>query len=99
MVDAIMPKLSIFKKLILRNYWPSLQRIQKVTCPILFVSGEIDELVPPAQMQALKSNAVQARFIDWFFVSGGDHNFTWMRAGETYVIRMNQFIKRCLSED
>lgn len=41
MIDAIMP---VFKyvKFLQRNFWPSIDKISKVTCPILFVKSMND---------------------------------------------------------
>ncbi len=53
MVDNIFPYLRIFKKWMLRNYWPSKERIANINLPILFLMSELDELVPFQHMQIL----------------------------------------------
>ena len=39
--------------LVHRNKWNSLERIQKVECPVLFISATKDGLVPPSHMRSL----------------------------------------------
>lgn len=52
MIDALMPVLRYFKFL-QRNHWPSIDRIGKIKCPILFIKSLKDEIVPPVQMHRL----------------------------------------------
>lgn len=96
MVDTVMPLVAYLKKPILRNFWPSESRIRSVKTPILFISGDNDELVPPAHMQRLKEAAVNCSRKEEYIVAGGTHNMTWRLAGTMYVIRMSQFIKSVL---
>ncbi len=53
MVDNIFPFLKYFKKLILRIYWPSDQRIKEIKIPILIITGTEDEIVPTNNAQKL----------------------------------------------
>ena len=96
LVDEIMPAVAFLKSFVLRNYWPSISRIPHVTAPILFIAGKKDELVPHYHMIALMGAATGARFKDWFEVENGEHNTTWMVAGDSYQLRVRQFIDRCL---
>jgi len=41
-----MPLVAIFKSLIQRIYYPTVDRIGKVECPLLIVRGMKDEIVP-----------------------------------------------------
>lgn len=56
MVDCLFPVLVPFKFL-QRNFWPSIDRIKKITCPILFIKSMQDELVPPIHMHRLMEAA------------------------------------------
>jgi len=47
MVDSLFGKLAYLKFLILANYWPSIEKIEKVKCPIFFILSLNDEIVPP----------------------------------------------------
>jgi pimeloyl-ACP methyl ester carboxylesterase len=93
MVNAVMPKIAFLKFLVLRIDWPSLTRIKAITCPIMFISGDKDELVPTKLMQQLYDNATAASDRVLFSVEGGDHNNTWKQAGTSYAIRISSFIK------
>ena len=37
LVDSIMPYVTYIKKFILKNFWPSIDRIHKIKIPILFL--------------------------------------------------------------
>lgn len=52
MVDQLFPILTYFKFL-QRNHWQSIDIIDKIKVPILFVKSMRDELVPPEQMHKL----------------------------------------------
>lgn len=56
-----MPLLSKFKGLVLRNYWPTLERIKHVDCPILFIAGAKDEIVPHSHMLRLFDSTPESR--------------------------------------
>ena len=62
---------------ILDNNWPNEERIKDLKLPILFVSGEEDELIPPEQMDRLFKAAVNAKFKKMYKVKDGEHNDTW----------------------
>lgn len=46
MVDTIFFFVKHFKSLILRNYWMSIDLVEHIENPLLFVTGDKDELVP-----------------------------------------------------
>ena len=46
MVDVIFWFAKYFKFLILRNYWTSIDLVNKIEYPIMFVTGDKDQLVP-----------------------------------------------------
>lgn len=96
-VDHVLPGSKYFKWFILRNYWPSEERIGLIDAPILFVSGGRDRLIPPSHMVELRDKAKLAKFVEWKLVENGDHNDTWEKAGNLYVIWIRQFIDRSLS--
>lgn len=97
LVDHLMPKIAWFKGLILRNHWTSIRRIQALTCPIMFVSGRNDELVPASQMDQLHAAASSAAFKVFHHVELGNHNMTWRQAGPAYLTWFKSFTDRCLS--
>ena len=57
MVDQIFKYLSKLKGLILRIEWDSHTLIQEISLPMLFFSGQADQLIPPIQMEKLFSGA------------------------------------------
>jgi fermentation-respiration switch protein FrsA (DUF1100 family) len=97
LVDHLMPKISWLKALVLRNHWRSIARIQAITCPIMFISGRLDELVPASHMDRLYNAATSATFKDFRSVAQGNHNMTWRQAGEHYTEWFREFIRRCSS--
>jgi fermentation-respiration switch protein FrsA (DUF1100 family) len=67
----------IFSPLLLMNYWPSEERIKNITLPILFISGEEDEMISPKQMDRLYKAAQGSSFTKMYKVKDGDHNNIW----------------------
>lgn len=61
-VNHIFPQLAFVKHLIVRMYWPTVDRIPKVRIPLLFVVGTNDEIVPPAHTGLLYQAAALAPF-------------------------------------
>lgn len=65
MVRALYPRYTPYPfiaKYFLWNRWPSMEKIAKVTCPILFLSSCKDEIVPPSHMQHLYDAASKSSF-------------------------------------
>jgi len=62
MADDIFPDFKLFKRLILRMFWPSDKRIVKVRTPILFIVGTHDEIVSSHHTKMLHDLAVNALF-------------------------------------
>eukprot|EP00823_Brevimastigomonas_motovehiculus_P002608 TRINITY_DN1572_c5_g1_i1.p1 TRINITY_DN1572_c5_g1~~TRINITY_DN1572_c5_g1_i1.p1 ORF type:complete len:444 (+),score=100.23 TRINITY_DN1572_c5_g1_i1:54-1334(+) len=92
MVDSVFPYLRYVKTLILRLRFPSKDWISSISTPMLFVSGQQDELVPPTQMQSLFDAAgTKDKTMATF---QGTHNDTWLRGGEAYWQAWNTFIRR-----
>ena len=56
MIDVVMSFLS-WAKLLLRNPWRSIDIVDKIQIPFLFISSSADELVPPVMMKALYEKA------------------------------------------
>lgn len=84
MVDKLLPWVSFMKQLILRIKWDTDVKIATLKQPIMFISGDSDELVPPSHMRKLHDLAKKCQFTDFYSVEGGRHNDTWDRAGEKY---------------
>lgn len=84
MVDKLMPAVSFLKSFILRIKWDSDHKIKDLKQPILFISGDRDELVPTEHMNKLFKLAENSQNKEFYSVSGGTHNDTWERAGKPY---------------
>ena len=46
MVDKLMPLVAIFRKFIQRIFYPTIDRVGKITAPLLIIRGLKDEVVP-----------------------------------------------------
>jgi abhydrolase domain-containing protein 13 len=84
MVDILMPVIARLKWLVLRIKWDSNVKIQDLKQPIMFISGDADQLVPPAHMGKLHELATDSSLKDFYSVSGGGHNDTFIVAGHAY---------------
>ena len=62
MVDQMFFFLKPFKKYVLRLHYKSIERIEQVTCPVLFLSGLKDEVVPWHHMRSLYEKCNNAEF-------------------------------------
>lgn len=94
MADTLFPFLKLIpriKKLMLKINWDSLSKVKKITnCPVLFVSGDKDTFVPTEMTRRLYS-ACGSKQKEIWVVPGGNHNDTWMVAGEAYIIKLKAF--------
>lgn len=77
MIDVVYPLLSPFKFLC-RNKWESFRNIQQIMCPILFLSGKSDQLIPPKHVETLYGIALASSRTLVTFPNGG-HETTWMQ--------------------
>ncbi|ESO10691.1 hypothetical protein HELRODRAFT_72182 [Helobdella robusta] len=75
---------------LIKNNFPSVEAIQHVKVPTLFICGLKDELVPPDMMRQLfeKSGSLLKRM---FLVPNGTHNECWRFPG--YYDQINSFFK------
>eukprot|EP01134_Creolimax_fragrantissima_P004455 CFRG4455T1 len=70
--------------------WESVQHITTVTCPILFLSGERDEMIPSFMMKQLHDSSTSAYRTKFVSIPRGLHNDTWTRQG--YYSSITHFI-------
>ena len=99
LVNTLFPLLSPLKPLILRLDWPAIQRIALVTCPILLLSGQLDEVVPAQHMQDLFDAAVRSRHKSILKVKTGLHNNTWSEGGAEYRAAVVRFLEAFVGVD
>ena len=93
MVDSLMPVVAPFKGLLLRIGWDSEEIAPKLKgLPLLYLSGDKDELVPPSHMDRL--HAITGGRM--YKVVGGTHNDTWVKGGKKYWRVVGEFIRGVL---
>ncbi|KAJ1431670.1 Alpha/Beta hydrolase protein [Ochromonadaceae sp. CCMP2298] len=92
MVDVVLPILSPIKSLVLFMKWHSYLKIQELSMPTLFISGDQDQLVPPSHMRRLFELARGEK--EFYSVAGGTHNDTFEIAGVEYYRRLRQFMRQ-----
>lgn len=61
MVDNLFPMVAFLKMIVLRNFWPTIDRIGSLKMPLLFVKAINDELVPSTMMNQLYASAVACK--------------------------------------
>lgn len=91
MIDIVIPTLKHFKFLS-RNKWNNMEKIQNfVDLPILFISGQADELIPPRQMKMLYEKCPSKKK-DMKLYPFGTHNETWNQP--SYYESLAHFVKK-----
>eukprot|EP00607_Mallomonas_marina_P008257 CAMPEP_0182417158 /NCGR_PEP_ID=MMETSP1167-20130531/1550_1 /TAXON_ID=2988 /ORGANISM="Mallomonas Sp, Strain CCMP3275" /LENGTH=463 /DNA_ID=CAMNT_0024590499 /DNA_START=161 /DNA_END=1552 /DNA_ORIENTATION=- len=98
MVDVLMPWVARLKHLVLRIGWHSDRVIASLSQPILFISGDSDQLVPPSHMTSLYHHATKTTLKDFYSVLGGTHNDTWEVGGMEYYKKISDFLKRVVEK-
>jgi len=96
MVDVLMPFVRPVKGLVLRIGWFSDKIVPKLNVPILYLSGGIDELVPPSHMRSLYENSVKSIKKVFHVIPNGTHNDTWVKGGVLYWQVFDKFVRDCL---
>lgn len=61
-----------------KNKFQSKKKISKVRCPVVFISGLSDQLVPPSMMLDLYTQCSSQRKL-LLQIPNGDHNATWTK--------------------
>ena len=72
----------------LRLDWNSEAKISKISKPVYVLSGSVDKLCPMVMGQELFNAAVNSKGKKICIVPGGDHNNTFMIAGEMYYSKL-----------
>ncbi len=92
MVDVVFPYISFLKKLVLRNHWPTKDRLGKIKVPILLIMSLLDELVPSSHMRKLKELAIESSRVDEIIIERGKHNDNWFVDRHKYFSGIKRFI-------
>lgn len=96
-VDSIFPLIA-FKSLkdrFLRLKWETEERIKEVEVPLLFLSGEKDEMIPPWHSKVLHQRAEKSPLRRSAIFPEGSHNDTWEKGGDRYWEAQEGFISDC----
>ena len=89
MIDVVFP---IFKpfKFLCTDVWPNRERIVSLTHPLLILSSQKDELVPPSHSQSLFELAADTAFKRIIKFAEGEHMNLWLISG--YYELLKEFI-------
>ncbi|BFZ57799.1 bem46 protein, variant [Savitreella phatthalungensis] len=93
LIPSVLP-LATYLAWLCHQKWDTRAIIKAIDCPILFLSGGKDELVPPAHMKALYELAQDK---EWHLFRWGSHNDTICQPG--YMAAVAAFIKRTHTSD
>ena len=77
--------------LMMTSHWNSEEKIGRIQCPVLLISGEKDELVPPWQMRRLYEKVGMDR-AELLLIEEGTHNDTYVRGGTQYWLGLRDFL-------
>lgn len=96
LVDDLFPFLAwpMLKQKFLRLHWPSKDRIKDLEVPLLFLSGQQDEIVPARNMRLLYDAAVSSKSRVLSLFPTGTHNDTWEKGGAEYWIALREFVEK-----
>jgi fermentation-respiration switch protein FrsA (DUF1100 family) len=75
---------------ILKDRFESVRHISHVSCPVLVIHGEQDELIPLAQARRLFRQAAEPKV--WYCVPGAGHNDLLDVAGTQYLEVLSSFL-------
>jgi protein-L-isoaspartate(D-aspartate) O-methyltransferase len=77
-------------KVLLRDRYPSLDRIRQVEAPLLVIAGDEDRIVPPEHSRRLYDAAADPKQL--LLVAGADHNDLELLAGREMISTIVRFI-------
>ena len=78
------------------DFYPNIDRIGKISAPLLLIHSRDDELIPFAQGEQLFAAAVEPK--ESYFVPGAHHNDAYAIGGDEYVERLREFASGCCGE-
>jgi uncharacterized protein len=75
----------------------AIDAVKKIECPILFTGGELDKVVPPSDAREL-FEASDNPLDEILIVPGAGHSQAYLTSPQTYIARLEQFFRKCLSQ-
>lgn len=97
MVDHLMPLVAKFKSLILAIRWNSMAIVPTLACPVLYLAGSRDEIVPHSQMLKLHELTTRSALNRLHVIHRGTHNESWSQGGEMYWDAFKSFLAGAIS--
>eukprot|EP00244_Chara_vulgaris_P002792 TRINITY_DN14933_c0_g3_i2.p1 TRINITY_DN14933_c0_g3~~TRINITY_DN14933_c0_g3_i2.p1 ORF type:complete len:127 (-),score=9.47 TRINITY_DN14933_c0_g3_i2:164-505(-) len=82
---------------LVRSQWRSVDAIEQIREPILFISGLKDEMIPPSHMKSLYEAAKSARPRLMVEFSTGMHMDTWIHGKDAYWRAISNFLNQYAS--
>lgn len=67
----------------------NLNKIENVKCPVLFIHGKRDEIIPFRHSEILYAKANEPKFFYW--IDEADHNDVYLIGGKNYLQRIKDF--------
>ncbi|EGR34719.1 phospholipase carboxylesterase domain protein [Ichthyophthirius multifiliis] len=100
MVDIVFPQLKyiqFIKNKLITNKWESINRIDKIQKPILFIASLKDQLVPSQQMYKLYEKC-KSQYKNMYTIQDGDHNNSWNVDPYNYFNQVQKFMNISLQK-
>ena len=97
MVDHLMPLVAKFKSFILAIQWNSMAIVPTLTCPVFYLAGSRDEIVPHSQMLKLHQLTILSALNRLHVINNGTHNESWTQGGQMYWDAFKSFLAGAIS--
>lgn len=99
LVDTLFPIIAfdVLKKRFLRLRWETGERIKDIKVPLLFLTGQKDEMIPPSHSATLQASAEKSPHCRQVVFPEGTHNDTWEKGGDKYWESWTEFVEECCS--
>lgn len=82
-------------RFLVRTKMDSINKIEAISVPKLFVHGDADEIIPYKQGRKLFERAVEPK--QFYTIKGAGHNDTDYVGGWAYFEQVAQFVGSCVS--
>src|SRR5215208_260473 len=91
MAAVVMPWLPRFVRGLTKNKLDTVSKLPRVTCPVLVVHGDRDEIIPFAQGRRLFDAAPEPKRL--IIIEGAGHNDLSNVGGEKYIDTLSEFVR------
>ena len=90
MAGHLLPRLPTIPSLLVHSKFNSIARIKKVSCPVMVIHGEQDDVVPLTQGRKLYEAAHEPK--QWLEVPGAGHSDIHSVGGEAFLAGVGEFV-------